>query len=263
MLASRRCIKNVRHFWTRTTPKSTSLRGSGLEAVQPLYARKTPWWARWTWFIVIADLITTASAVELTWHYWTEEVPDTTSSSSDAKSPEGEAVQTKGLRYELRPVWQRAVFAGGQLFLGIALASLLLGTRSRIVRKVMILPPTSPAPTASSAQQLKAFATPSAGAAKQKSHAADGRRVFIQSVSHLQPQGIVRPFRDCKLVRGKGEDEMALEVTGLKGQFVMGLEGAVVNGEAMPLWKAREAMWKGWYGEKKGRQLVLEERLET
>ncbi|EMD33275.1 hypothetical protein CERSUDRAFT_160868 [Gelatoporia subvermispora B] len=269
MFASRPCLRNVRHFWTRSSLRTTSLQRDSLQAILPLYARKTPWWARWTWFIVAADLVTTAAAVELTWHYWTEQVTDSSSDASDAKTPEGQVAQP-AKHFELRPVWQRALFAGGQLFLGVALATLLLGTRARIVHKVTLLPPSSATTTttATNAHVTRQAAparpaSPKQSSSTQAQSAEDGRQVLIQSVSHLGQQGILRPFRDCNLVRGQREEDMAVEVAGMRGQFVMELEGAEINGEAMPVWKARETMWKGWYGDQKGRQFVMEERLQS
>ncbi|KAI0279114.1 hypothetical protein BGY98DRAFT_970545 [Russula aff. rugulosa BPL654] len=79
----------------------------------PFYEARQPWWARFTWGFIAADL------------FWT--LPP--------EKPGDEPVR--------RPTWQRAGLCLGHLTLGAGLATLLLIARSRVVRILHIFPPSA------------------------------------------------------------------------------------------------------------------------
>lgn len=96
----------------------------------PLYARRSPWWAQWTYAILACQVFMTcvsrwvelcipshncrATAVELTWSRWTEPVKE--------KDEETET-------YQLKSVWQRGGLVLGHIVVGSVAAAALLSTR--------------------------------------------------------------------------------------------------------------------------------------
>lgn len=238
-----------------------SLRLQGIESLEsytPLYDRKPPWWTRWTYFLVAADIITTVTACELTWNHWTqwEALPDEPESGDSAAKPtaqEKDAKEKKG-HYVLRSWWQRVPFAGGQLFLGIALAALILGSRSRIVRRLYILPPASP----SSSTSQTAVRAPILSAAP-----SGNGRIVLQGVDHWRTQGKVFPKTECTLERGKDESELILWINNVRGHHWFGMQDATINGKKLPVWQSREEIFKAWYGEEKGKKMSVEERWKS
>ncbi|KAI0941436.1 hypothetical protein AcW1_003333 [Taiwanofungus camphoratus] len=250
--------------WSRTSSSSLHSQGvDSLESLKPLYDCRPPWWTRWTYILVGADLVVTAASCELVWNHWThwEETPIDNSSAqpselTNGKAPERSASQSTG-QYVLRPWWQRGPFAFGQLFLGLALAGVLLGSRSRIVRRLYILPPASgstsvPAPT-KTAQSASSIAKPGRGKS-------DERRLVIQCVHHFRTQGKVLPMRDCILDKGQNETELTLRANDIKGHFWFGLNNATINGQKLPLWKVRDEIFTSWYGEERGKRVRAEEK---
>jgi hypothetical protein len=98
-----------------------------LEGV-PFYEARPPWWAKFTWGFIAADLVVTSTMTELTWTKWT--LP--------SSKPGDEPV--------LRPAWQRAGLSLAHLSLGVGFATLLLIARSRVARILHILPASGSAP---------------------------------------------------------------------------------------------------------------------
>jgi len=94
----------------------------------PFYEARPPWWAKFTWGFIAADLIVTSTMTELTWTKWTQ-----------PPSKAGDAPV-------LRPTWQRAGLSLAHLSLGVGFATLLLIARSRVVRILHILPASGGAP---------------------------------------------------------------------------------------------------------------------
>ncbi|TBU26737.1 hypothetical protein BD311DRAFT_666890 [Dichomitus squalens] len=224
-------------------PRSLRSQGINIENVKPVYDRGSlPWWTRWTYFLVAADLITVTTMCELSWNHWTiwEELPSKTpenvSSSLETKDPS----QASG-HYVLRPWWQRGFFALTTFTTGIVLGAILLGGRSRIVRRMFIVP--SPA-SASSSTTKPGTAVP-------------GRQVVIQSALHTKNQGVVFPLKRTRLVQSPLKTEMMVGIKDGRGHYSLGLEGAEVNGTKASLWDARKALFTEWYGEKKGQQMFL------
>ncbi|KAH9922581.1 hypothetical protein B0H21DRAFT_701452 [Amylocystis lapponica] len=230
MLKSFRLFKLLRPSLPRTrVPSWRAQHTHAPESAKPLYECIPPWWGRFTYLLVGADLVVTAAACELTWSHWT------VWEDGDGKEAAG--------RYVARPWYIRGGFALGQLFLGVAVASLLLGGRSRLVRRLWILPPL-PAPALDQTGK-------------------DARRLRIQSMHHFRRQGKEYPLRHCMLKRGVDEKEMLIHVADVRGRFWVGLEGASINGEKLPVWKARDAIYTSWYGEEKGRKLRAEEKWKS
>ena len=187
-----------------------------------------------------------ASACELTWNHWTgwEELPkntptddsevssrrpDGTSSSTNASASPSSSSEVVG-HYVLRPWWQRGLFTTTNLVAGIGLAAVLLGGRSRIVRKMFIVP------------------DPAAGP-KQR---ATERLLVIQSPLHPRNHGAVYPLQRTRLMHSADPHEMLVDLMDERGHYSVGLQRAAVAGQTLPPWEARKAMYKVWYGEKEG-----------
>ena len=141
--------------------------------------------------------------------------------------------------YVLRPMWQRAAFTATNLVAGIGLAAVLLGGRSRIVRKMFIIPNTA------------ASSSPSQRAAD--------RLLVIQSPLHPRDHGVVYPLKRTGLVQSSDNAEMLVTLKDDRGHYSVGLQGALVGGEKRAtVWDARKALFVGWYGEKRGTQMFLD-----
>lgn len=89
----------------------------------PFYEARPPWWARFTWGFIAADLLVTSTMTELTWTKWT--LPPEKPGDAPLR----------------RPTWQRAGLCLGHLTFGVGLATLLFIARSRVVRILHIFPP--------------------------------------------------------------------------------------------------------------------------
>ncbi|KAI0827709.1 hypothetical protein BC628DRAFT_1317863 [Trametes gibbosa] len=219
-------------------PRSLKSQGISLEGARPVYdCGKLAWWARWTYFLVMADLVVTASACELTLNYWTmwEELPQDSATSPPAPLDPKEAVG----HYVQRPLWQRGLFALANLAGGVGLAAVLLGGRSRIVARMFIVP-ASPSTAATAAT------------ATTKS---PERLLVIQSPLHTRGQGAVMPLRRTRLLHSSDKTEMQIGLKDRPGHYSLGLQGAAVNGQRLSIWDARKALFTTWYGEKKGMQM--------
>lgn len=241
-------------------PRSLRSQGISIENVKPVYdSGGLPWWARWTYFLVVADLVTvyvsrsvdcfpcshcacaSTTMCELSWNHWTKweplpQQPSESPSPSQNTSPPTKTSAPKDPaqvvgHYVLRPWWQRGFFALTTFTTGIVLGAVLLGGRSRIVRRMFILPPLA------------------------KSN--EGRQVVIQSALHTKSQGIVLPLKRTKLVQSPDQTEMMIGLKDGRGHYSLGLEKAEIKGERLSLWDARKAMFTEWYGERKGQQMFL------
>ncbi|KAI9061420.1 hypothetical protein FKP32DRAFT_1604855 [Trametes sanguinea] len=226
-------------------PRSLKSQGISIDNLKPVYdCGKLPWWARWTYALVIADLVVTASACELTLNHWTtwEELPpDTTTPSPPSPSSEASAQSSEAVgHYVKRPVWQRGLFTVANFAGGVGLAAVLLGGRSRVVRRMFIIPATA--------------ATAAAGAAAKS---ASERLLVIQSPLHTKGQGVAMPIRRTRLVHSSDKTEMMIGLKDRRGHYSMSLQGAEIEGQELSPWDARKTLYTIWYGEKRGAQLFL------
>ncbi|KAN0126099.1 hypothetical protein V8E53_015391 [Lactarius tabidus] len=98
-----------------------------LEGV-PFYEARPPWWAKFTWGFIAADLVVTSTMTELTWTKWT--LPPSKTGDEPV----------------LRPAWQRAGLSLAHLSIGVGFATMLLIARSRVARILHILPASGSAP---------------------------------------------------------------------------------------------------------------------
>ncbi|PCH35693.1 hypothetical protein WOLCODRAFT_28070 [Wolfiporia cocos MD-104 SS10] len=206
-------------------------------------------------------MLVTTTGCEMTWTKWTQwiELPDTKpdnpqdsevkQTKDDATPAEGESGQRKG-EYALRPAYQRASLVAGYLLIGVVVASALLGCRSRIIRRIYILPP---------ANASRAVALPLNAAIRQGKPSKD-TRVVIQCAPHSDSRGKVILMRDCSLGKGAMESELTLSVKDTRGFYWFALEDATVDGHKLPVGDVREAMFKKFYGEKKGKKMRSEEK---
>ncbi|KAI0644964.1 hypothetical protein C8Q79DRAFT_912356 [Trametes meyenii] len=216
-------------------PRSLKSQGVTVNNVRPVYdCGKLAWWARWTYFLVVADLVVTASACELTFNHWTmwEALPENSTSSPVAPTSEKPADPSQVVgHYVKRPLWQRSLFTLANFAGGIGLAAVLLGGRSRIVRRMFIVP----------------------GASSQPSE----RLLVIQSPLHTRAQGAVMPLRRTRLLHSPEKSEMMIGLKDRRGHYSLELQGAEVDGQKMSIWDARKSLFTTWYGEKKGMQMFL------
>ncbi|KAH9856715.1 hypothetical protein C2E23DRAFT_452923 [Lenzites betulinus] len=231
-------LKGVR--LSHVGPRSLKSQGISIENAQPIYdCGKLAWWARWTYFLVIADLVVTASACELTLNHWSmwEELPtDPTTSPTTPVDPK----EVVG-HYVPRPLWQRGLFTLANFAGGVGLAAVLLGGRSRIVRRMFIVPGPSPAAAAAATQSAKS----------------PERMLVIQSPLHTKGQGSVMPLRRTRLIHSPEKTEMLIGLKDRPGHYSLGLQGAAVDGRRLSIWDARKALFTTWYGERKGMQMFL------
>ncbi|TFK83279.1 hypothetical protein K466DRAFT_602991 [Polyporus arcularius HHB13444] len=211
-------------------PRTLRSQGVSVENVQPVYnCSKLPWWSRWTYFLVAADLVMTAGACELTWNHWTtleEPAQDAQPSETpaDGSGPVAKLVP--------RPWWQRGIFVATNLVAGIGIAAVLLGARSRMVRRMYIIP-------------------------NPGSHPGD-RLLVIQSPLHPHNHGAVYPLHRTRLVNSPDPSETMIGLKDDRGHYSVILNGAEVGGQKMEsVWDARKALFTVWYGEKKGAQLLM------
>lgn len=141
----------------------------------------------------------------------------------------------------MRPIWQRIPIAAGQLFVGIALATLLLGSRSRIVRRLYVIPGSSISPNPNIQPTFP----------KQQF-------LIVQSVHHFRGQGYVAPLKSCHLEKGRDDTEVEMLMKGVTGRFWLGLEGATVEGKKEPVWNTRENIFTAFYG-KEGKKVLAKQ----
>ncbi|KAI0087088.1 hypothetical protein BDY19DRAFT_1073734 [Irpex rosettiformis] len=232
--------------------ESLLLQGVGptLDAYKPVYERKPPWSARWTYPIIFAQIGVSCALTELIIHHWTElKTPEPTTDSAQVN---GDAPPPKP-EYVLRPWYQRAGAVLGQFCVGAFVCVLLLNSRARIVRKLYLIPSSAVTETALSPKLPPTSKhTPGQAASKAHNHNPNDDKILVmQNVYHFRGQGNVFPFSSTDLSAGYDSNELAFEVAGRRGKFYMGLQDASVNGEKMDnAWAAREALFKIWYGTK-------------
>lgn len=137
------------------------------------------------------------TACELTWSHWTKPIEPTPDKPHTT--------------FELRPWWQRLPAVTAQGAVGGYLAFMIIVARTRIVRKLWIIPPSTMGTTTTE------------------------KRVFLQCLHHFKTQGQMYPYNRCKLQNSeearKHEKEMFLKVDGVRGYYSLYLEGATINGE--------------------------------
>jgi hypothetical protein len=118
----------------------------------------------------------------------------------------------------LRPAWQRAGLCLGHLSLGVGFATLLLITRSRVVRILHIIPP-------------------SAGASKQ---------LLIAGAHRHGMRGAVVPFARTRIDPGRDKTEVILRIQDARGHWWIGLTRARLRGTPVPVARMRDALLAEW-----------------
>lgn len=183
-----------------------------------------------------------ASACELTLNHWTmwEELPKDSATPTTLSSGEQPVRSTDVVgHYVTRPLWQRSLFTLANFAGGVGLAAVLLGGRSRIVRKMFIVPSAASQDTSATAGRLS------------------DRLLVIQSPLHTKAQGVVMPLNRTRLIHSPEKTEMLIGLKDRRGHYSLGLQGAVVDGQKMSIWDARKSLFTTWYGEKRGMQMFL------
>ncbi|KAI0077177.1 hypothetical protein K474DRAFT_1109201 [Panus rudis PR-1116 ss-1] len=201
--------------WKSYKPSLAKQGAPSVKNLTPFYEAKLPWFSRFTWTLVALDLAMTASAFELTLSHWTqlEELPAEESTSSSSENAE----EKKPQRYVMRPLWQRLPVATGQLVVGVAIATLLVASRSRTVKKIFVIP----TPSASSSASSQSHSIAQLPRSKLS--------LIIQTAKHFKSQGRFVPLSKCSLETSKDPMEVGLKVEGINGPFWIGLEGAKVD----------------------------------
>jgi len=174
----------------------------------PFYEARQPWWARFTWGFIAADLLVTSTVTELAWTKWT----------SPPKKP-GDAPA-------LRPAWQRAGLCLGHLTLGVGLATFLLIARSRVVRILHVLPPSSGGGGGGDAPSSK--------------------QLLVAGAHTYGKRGAVVPFSRTRIERGRDETEAILRIEDVRGHWWIGLTGARLRGTPGSAARMREALLAEW-----------------
>lgn len=167
---------------------------------------------------------------------WEELPKDTTTVSTTPVDPK----EVVG-HYVPRPLWQRGLFTLANFAGGVGLAAVLLGGRSRIVRRMFIV---SGPPSAAAAAATQSAKSPE-------------RMLVIQSPLHTKGQGSVMPLRRTRLIHSPEKTEMLIGLKDRPGHYSLGLQGAAVDGQRLSIWDARKALFTTWYGERKGMQMFL------
>jgi len=124
------------------------------------------------------------------------------------------------------PFWKRAAWSGFHILGGCIAASLILATRSRIVRTVTYLPP----------------------ARKGSKGPKSKPRIHLETAAHPYGLGLEVPLQDCLLGVGKeGDSKLKFIIKG-QGHWIAPVMGAKINGELVPptLVDAREHILKSW-----------------
>jgi len=196
----------------------------------PLFQRRSPWWARWTFGLVACDAFMTGSAMDLTWQHWSQPI-DGKTESEVPPHPE---------YYNLRPTWQRLGLCLGFFVGGVAASAFLLIAGFRYTKVLDVFPPL-PKPMSNSR------ISKNAAQAAQKTQ--EERRVFLQSARHIRSRGVTFPLSQCTLHRGRADSELLLTVESERGHWYIGLDDdAIIDGKKYKGSAAREVILKAWKG---------------
>ncbi|KAH8996783.1 hypothetical protein EDB92DRAFT_1526575 [Lactarius akahatsu] len=166
----------------------------------PFYEARPPWWAKFTWGFIAADLIVTSTMTELTWTKWT--LPP--------EKPGDAPVR--------RPAWQRAGLCLAHLSLGVGFATLLLVSRSRVVRILHVIPASSGAP----------------------------KQLLIGGAHRHGARGAVVPFARTRIDPGRDGSEVILRIQDVRGHWWIGLNRARLRGVQVPAVRLRDAFMSEW-----------------
>ncbi|KAJ3730890.1 hypothetical protein DFJ43DRAFT_455647 [Lentinula guzmanii] len=196
-------------------------------SIPPLFQRRSPWWAKWTFGLVACDAFMTGSAMDLTWNHWSEPI-DGKSESEVPSHPE---------YYTLRPIWQRLGLCAGFFVGGVGAASALFIAGFRYTKVLDVYP------------HLQTIANPSRLDKSVVRKALEDRRVFIQSARHTRSRGMTFPLSQCTLHRGRADSELLLTIDNERGHWYIGLDNdSVINGQNYKGSAAREVILKAWKG---------------
>ena len=119
----------------------------------------------------------------------------------------------------LRPAWQRAGLCLGHLTLGVGLATFLLIARSRVVRILHVIPPSS------------------GGAPKQ---------LLLTGAHAYGKRGAVVPFSRTRIEPGRDKTEAILRIEDVRGHWWIGLARARLRGTPVSAARMREALLAEW-----------------
>ena len=149
---------------------------------------------------------------------------DTTTSAGSSNA--ATATPDAPLTSKFIPFWKRAAWSGFHVIGGCVAASLILATRSRLVRTVTYLPP---ARKGSKGPKTKP-------------------RIHLETASDPYGFGTEVPLQDCLLAMGKeGDWKLKFKIKD-QGYWVAPVTGAKINGQPVPpkLEDARDHILSSW-----------------
>ncbi|THH18670.1 hypothetical protein EW146_g2337 [Bondarzewia mesenterica] len=175
--------------------------------------------------INVNNITLSSTMTELTWKNWSITADNAkTKQQSDADSETGARKESM-----LRPAWQRAALSAFHLSVGAGLAAMIFVGRSRVIRRLHILPTNSPG-------------------------VPGGKQLFFQGVHNWGATGTVLPLKNAHLFPGRDDTEVIFRLEGARGHWWIGLNGARINGEKVNAKRARDEMLVAW-GIKKGSEV--------
>ena len=169
--------------------------------------------------------------MELTWNHWTEPALDSpTKTTADTPSTSSTS-EPQTTHFTLRPTWQRLALCVVHLGIGVGAAVALIGSHTRVIRTLCILPHHSGPLTKSSPKK-------------------DLRELFIQCSHHWKNRGRIFPMSDCQLHPGRDGTELILRVDGQRGHWWLGLDRAQIHGRQTSLAASRSTILGEWRQQK-------------
>jgi len=124
------------------------------------------------------------------------------------------------------PFWKRAAWTGFHVIGGCVAASLILATRSRLVRTITYLPP----------------------ARKGSKGPKSPPRIHMETAAHPYGFGLEALLQDCRLAVGReGDTSLKFKIKD-QGHWIASLVGAKINGQPVSYKReeAREHILKSW-----------------
>jgi hypothetical protein len=183
------------------------------------------------------DMILVGATVAYTWHDYSPAQTITRNSSGsnlvaadakDATSTDSSAAAAPNAPPTRTPIpfWKRAAWTGFHVIGGCVAASLILATRSRLVRTITYLPP----------------------ARKGSKGPKSPPRIHLETAAHPYGFGLEVPLQDCLLAVGReGDTSLKFKIKD-QGHWIVSLVGAKINGQPVSHKPAegREHILKSW-----------------
>ena len=109
--------------------------------------------------------------------------------------------------------------------IGVGIAVALCLSQTRYVRLVSIIPP-SPQPSIPKGQKTA--------------------RIFLQGAHNWKKNGLAFPLDKCSIQSGRDHSEIIMRVQGERGHWFIPVDEAMLHGQKMDTWNARDEFVKEW-----------------